>query len=292
MRLLMPILRVLQNKPWQALIDSAMVRADSIDKPWAVKELDSIRAIIAEYPPEKVQGQVVHHNWVVNTPMEMGIADGLKAQKALQTARKYTNRFGMYVTGIDRQEDVDESTKWKSFSYVGAVMTLPTGVQAIAENNYGNTEQALEYLKMLSNSFSYALPGSMYEVSPDYGMMVQAWNIYAVAVPVVTQFFGVKPEAYQNQITFDPQMPESWKNAELENIRAGDNLFSFRKTTAGDTVQYNIAQQRDWQMELHLNYKARSRIRVNGRSIRPARIRGQWIIRLREKNNEVIVKPY
>ena len=30
------------------------------------------------------------------------------------------------------------------FSYTGAVMTLPTGVQAIGENNYGNPDAALE----------------------------------------------------------------------------------------------------------------------------------------------------
>ncbi len=38
--------------------------------------------------------------------------------------------------------------------YVGAVMTLPTGVQAVAELNYGNPDEALNYLKMLENSFS------------------------------------------------------------------------------------------------------------------------------------------
>ena len=47
---------------------------------------------------------MLHHNWVVNTPMEMGIADPEKAVLALETARNFVNPFGMFVTGIDRDE--------------------------------------------------------------------------------------------------------------------------------------------------------------------------------------------
>ena len=65
-------------------------------------------------PPGDKSGHVVFHNWVVNTPMEMGIADADKAEKALLTARKFTNNFGMYVTGIDRMEGVDSLVEKKS----------------------------------------------------------------------------------------------------------------------------------------------------------------------------------
>ena len=131
--------------------------------------------------------------------MEMGIADDDKAQKALKTAEKFVNPFGVFVTGIDRDDSAgsdDGSFKGsKIFSYTGAVMTLPTGVQVVAENNYGNPDKALNYLKRMTRTFSYALPGSMYEVSPDYGMMTQAWNIYSFAVPIVQQHFGIQPQA-------------------------------------------------------------------------------------------------
>src|SRR5436189_3848525 len=107
--------------------------------------------------------------------MEVGIATPDNARKALETARKYRNYFGAYVTGIDRgDDDVDsiiQKARKKTFNYTGAVMTLPTGVLAIAEARYGNPDESLEYLKKLGHTFNHALPGSMYEVSPDFGMM-------------------------------------------------------------------------------------------------------------------------
>ena len=79
----------------------------------------------------------LHHNWVVNTPMEMGVADSDKALKALKTAEKFVNPFGVFVTGMDRDDSAGKDTGSfkgsKVFSYTGAVMTLPTGVSAIME---------------------------------------------------------------------------------------------------------------------------------------------------------------
>ena len=134
----------------------------------------------------------------------MGIADPNKAVQALKTAEKFVNPFGVFVTGIDRDESAgsdDGSFEGSNvFSYTGAVMTLPTGVQAISENNYGRPDQAMNYLNRMTRTFSYALPGSMYEVSPDYGMVVQALNIYSFAVPIVHQFFGIRPMASKKEI--------------------------------------------------------------------------------------------
>ncbi|WP_339786801.1 glycogen debranching protein [uncultured Imperialibacter sp.] len=248
------------------LIDAAIVRADTINKPWSIKELEQTKKELVSKATANTSGYVVHHNWVVNTPTEMGIADPEKADMALATARRYSNRFGMYVTGMDRDEASDASSKWKSFSYVGAVMTLPTGVQAISEARYGHPNEALGYLKKLHNSFSYALPGSMYEVSPDYGMIVQAWNIYAVAVPVVNYFFGIQPEAHKKQVTMAPDMPEGWDNVSISNVLVGDNVIGLAKRTKDSLVTYQITQRNpDWTVLLKLSNQATSTVLVNGK---------------------------
>jgi len=237
------------------LIEDAIIRADTLDKPWAVAELEKTRERILKEP---IQGTlkpfVLHHNWVVNTPMETGIAPPDKALKALETARKFTNPFGVFVTGIDRDETAgqDEGSfeGSKVFSYTGAVMTLPTGVQAIAENNYGNPDQALDYLQRMTRSFSYAFPGSMYEVSPDYGMMVQAWNIYSFAVPIVRQFFGIEPMASRKEIWIRPQMPSAWDRAALEHVMIGENRISIHyEATDTDGKTIRIRQEKgDWKI--------------------------------------------
>ncbi|PIQ47649.1 MAG: glycogen debranching protein [Cytophagales bacterium CG12_big_fil_rev_8_21_14_0_65_40_12] len=244
------------------LIDGAIIRADTLDKPWAVEELRATQAQVRKFNPNKKQAFVLYHNWVVNTPMEMGIADSAKAIKALETGSKYVNPFGVFVTGIDRDESAENDAggfakKMKIFSYTGAVMTLPTGVQAIAENNYGRPDQALAYLERMTNSFSYALPGSMYEVSPDFGMITQAWNIYSYAIPIVTQFFGIKPMAHLKEITIAPQMPTAWNTGSIENVKVGENEVSVFYKRISDSEEELTITQTDESYKILLATKAK-----------------------------------
>ena len=236
------------------LIEDAIIRADTLKKPWAIDELSATRKFVKSNPSSKPRPFVMHHNWVVNTPMEVGIADSVKALKALETAKSYVNPFGMFVTGIDRDESAgsDEGAYEAPpiFTYTGAVMTLPTGVQARAENNYGRPNEALNYLERMTRSFSYALPGSMYEVSPDFGMMVQAWNIYSFAYPIVHQFFGVQPNAAQKEITIAPQMPDSWNEATLENVKIGDNEISIGYVKKDGKTQLKVTQSKNWTLNI------------------------------------------
>jgi glycogen debranching enzyme len=232
------------------LLKSAMTRADTLKKPGALAELKNTEKQMKNLASGKTYPFVIYHNWVVNTPLETGIADVEKGVAALQTARKYENPFGVYVTGIDKTEEPDSiilRSRKKTFSYLGAVMTIPTGVQAVAAANYGTADDALRYLEMLQRSFGYALPGSMYEVSPDFGMMTQAWNIYGVAVTITGHFFGIQPRAYEKSIHVSPRLPSQWNNVSLENVKIGDNLFSLSIQKKAGYRQYQIRQTRkDW----------------------------------------------
>lgn len=255
------------------LIEAALIRADTLQKPWAIAELKQSQKKIAAYPPDQKRGFVLYHNWVVNTPMETGIAPADKAERALKTGSQFVNPFGVFVTGIDRDESAGKNEGSfaegkKIFSYVGAVMTLPTGVQAIAENNYTNPDQALSYLKRMSHSFSYALPGSMYEVSPDFGMMTQAWSIYSLAVPIVQQFFGIQPKAYTQRIHISPQMPSTWEKANLENLPIGDNSVSMYYELNNKTLKITILQEKsNWKIRISLPKGKYSQWQLQGASV-------------------------
>ncbi|WP_242527932.1 glycogen debranching protein [Allomuricauda sp. CAU 1633] len=241
------------------LIEDAIVRADTLNKPWAVEELEATKEFVKKNPSSKPRPFVMHHNWVVNTPMEMGIADSTKAIKALKTAEQFVNPFGVFVTGIDRDQSAgsdDGSFKGsKIFSYTGAVMTLPTGVQARAENNYGRPNEALNYLERMTRTFSYAFPGSMYEVSPDYGMITQAWNIYSFAYPIVHQFFGIQPNAAQKEVVISPLMPDAWDDCALQNVKIGDgaNEISMFYTKKEGKTTIKIEQSNaEWKIKLKI----------------------------------------
>jgi glycogen debranching enzyme len=253
------------------VIAAALVRADTLGKPWAVAELKATQNQLKKYPASKQMPHVVYHNWVVNTPLETGVADPAKAKVALQSVKKYQNPFGVFVTGIDRTEEADSvvlKSRKKIFSYTGAVMTLPTGVQAVAEARYGNPEEALKYIKKLQNSFSFALPGSMYEVSPDFGMVTQAWNIYGVAVPVVNYFFGITPRAYEKSILLNPKMPSEWREASLKNIIVGENQLSISISNKTGFNEIKITQSKtDWTIIFDAGIA--KKIEVNGKVVVP-----------------------
>lgn len=234
------------------LINEAIERAKDLNKPWAVEELEATKKA-ASASGSAIHPYSVHHNWIVNTPMEVGFAPEEYALKALDKAAQYTNPFGMFVTGIDRDEsagtDTDGFAKRKqSFTYVGAVMTLPTGVAAVAENNYGRPDKALDYLHRMSRSWGYAHPGSMYEVSPDFGMMCQAWNIYSFGYPIVRQFFGIYPMAEKKIVEIDPQFPTNWRRPQLKQVVIGEDEdkttldVSFVKGENGNNNQLHILQ--------------------------------------------------
>ncbi|MDR6560269.1 MULTISPECIES: glycogen debranching protein [unclassified Arcicella] len=277
------------------LIDDAIIRADTLKKPWAVEELNITKNKISALPPNTSQGFVLHHNWVVNTPMEMGIADTDKAIIALNTASKFVSPFGVFVTGIDRDEtagkdEMPTSLNRKIFTYTGAVMTLPTGVLAIAENNYGRPDKALHYLNAMTKSFSFALPGSIYEVSPDYGMVAQAWNLYSYGVPIVQQFFGIQPKASEKTIVIQPQMPSTWNQASLENVKVGDNEIGIHYDNNSNNLTLKIEQsQSDWKLVLTFPTGKYHHFVLNGKVVVPINKGKSDIIESSEKKISLVL---
>jgi glycogen debranching enzyme len=274
---------VAEAKP---ILKGAIIRADTLKKPWVVAELKETLKLLDKYPTDEQIPYVIYRNWVVNTPLESGVADFEKGQAALETAKKYENPYGVFVTGIDRTEEPDSTilkSRKKTFSYTGAVMTIPTGVQAVAAAKYGKPEDALRYITMLHRSFSFALPGSMYEVSPDFGMVVQAWNNYGVDVPVIGYFFGITPKAYEKSICISPSMPSDWKDASIENVRVGKNSLSLTVSQKADHKEYSIIQTLgDWRVIVDV--KKSRKVVVNTKEIDPGKMSGNSIVLNGQKN--------
>jgi hypothetical protein len=273
------------------VLNAALIRSDTLGKTWAVEELKTTKKNMAGYLVGKRIPHVIYHNWVVNTPMETGIADSVKARAALKKAKTYENAFGAFVTGIDRTEEADSvvlKSRTKIFSYTGAVMTLPTSVLAVGAARYAGADEALHYVKKLQQSFSYALPGSMYEVSPDFGMMTQAWNIYGVAVPLVNYIFGIQPKAFDKSAYLSPQLPVSWKDASIENVKIGANSLSLTINLKNDYKEYHIIQTiPDW--NIFIDVKKAKRILVNDKEVAINAISNNW---LKISGKELVVKIY
>jgi glycogen debranching enzyme len=279
-----------------SLINDAIIRADTLKKPWAVSELKALKEKIVANPLDTKKGYVVHHNWVVNTPMEMAVAKKENAIKALETAKKFTNPYGMFVTGIDRDETAGAEegsfvTNRKIFTYTGAVMTLPTGVQAVAENNYSRPNEAYSLLKRMLKSFSFALPGSIYEVSPDFGMFTQAWNMYAFGEPLIKQFFGIRPLAHLEIIHISPLLPEKLTQGKIENVEIGNNLISLSFTQNKTEDSFQLHQKLPhWKLIFKQPKGKYSQWILNGKEIKPSINQDYEEIRIQGSTSKLVLK--
>ena len=82
-------------------------------------------------------------------------------------------------------------------------------------------------------------------------MMVQAWNIYSFAYPIVHQFFGIQPDAAKKEITIAPQMPDAWDEAALEQVKVGENTISvFYKMENGEPKIKVTQTHPEWTLKL------------------------------------------
>ena len=103
----------------------------------------------------------------------------------------------------------------------------------------------------------------MYEVSPDFGMMAQEWNLSALAYPIVTQFFGIQPMAGEKTIKIDPLLPSDWDHIGISNVIIGDNKVNVQVKREGETIQVEVKQSNpEWKIEVP--FERYATILVNG----------------------------
>ncbi|MCC8152755.1 MAG: hypothetical protein LIP01_00165 [Tannerellaceae bacterium] len=225
---------------------------------WAKVRLQNLkrRILCGDYPYD---GYSVFYNASTLSPLTAGIADKEKAIAALEEASFFTNKFGLYVAGIARPDDItleESSVKHRlenEFNYNEAIMTAGTNSLALAECKYRGSEYALKYMHQIANNFSFATPGTTYEVSPDYGMFVQAWNICGINIPLIQCMFGVQPDAYHKLITLHPNIPSGWEYATLENLIIGNMFLSMDYKKQKDSVTWDIqCTEHDWTIDFQL----------------------------------------
>lgn len=179
-------------------------------------------------------GFLINGNWVIDTPMETGLAPLDKAERALAAmdTPAFVGPWGVYLNALDQ----------------GAMMTISTGVLAVAQARYGHGDRALALLHRMADTFGKIGPALLAEMSPDYGCMVQAWTAYALYVPVVRHMFGIQPAAQEVFLT--PAMPAAWPSASLHRVRALDGEISmdYTRTPGG----YDLAVRATPGLKVHL----------------------------------------
>ena len=208
----------------------------------------------SKLPKDTSKGWFTNKNWVISTPVEMGIAPRDKAIKLLDKVRKEDcGPYGPYLSAVEGKY----------------MMTIATGVQAEAEAKYGRTDEALWYIDKIAETFGMALPGSISEMMPDYGCPAQGWTIYGLAVPLVTHIFGIQPDAYEKSIIIEPQLPINWEKLSISRLPVGENNISLSILKSKDNIEYEITSEKDnWSYIFPLKEYSGKEIFINGKKVK------------------------
>ena len=163
-------------------------------------------------------------NWVINTPLEMGLATKEQAERSLGrlNSPEFTGEYGMYLSGLEQTR----------------MMTISAGVMANANLRYGKADQALKQIGGTMKTFGRYLVGSHSEMSPDYGCFVQAWTSYVMLSPIITGFMGINPDAGNKRVEILPNLPSVWEYARIKRLKIGTNVLDVSMERG--KVGYNI----------------------------------------------------
>ncbi|HEU4525884.1 MAG TPA: hypothetical protein VFR62_12735 [Gemmatimonadales bacterium] len=221
--------------------------------------------------PDTARGWLTNENWVIATPMEVGIAPRDRAIRALDRIRRESlGPYGPYLSATERLY----------------MMTIATGVQAVAESRYGRTEEALWYMDRIVETFNRVTPGSISEMMPDYGCFAIAWTSYGIVVPLIEHIFGIAPDAPRKTVTFDPHMPGGWNDMSIEALPIGTTTVSLAGARTSKGLEYTFESTDDtWTFVLEADESTGARYYLNDRPVVP----GESGIRMTGRRNHVLV---
>jgi glycogen debranching enzyme len=224
--------------------------------------------------PDTSRGWLTNRNWVIATPMEVGIAPRERALALLDKIRRENvGEYGPFLSAVERQ----------------AMMTISTGVQAVAEARYGRIDQSLWYVGRIAETFGRTLPGSINEMMPDYGCFAIAWTSYGVVVPLVEHVFGIRPDAVHKTVALTPRAPSGWEEMRIDQLPVGSTTIAFSRRRTREGIEYRIDAREDgWTFVLRPEASPGTRVSVNGR---PASHAGSAIRLVGRSNRVVVVQP-
>ncbi len=221
--------------------------------------------------PDTSRGWITNKNWVIATPMEVGIVPRERAIRLLDKIRRENvGEYGPFLSAVERR----------------AMMTIATGVQAVAEARYGRIDESLWYVGRIVETFGRTLPGSISEMMPDYGCFAISWTSYGIMVPLIQYVFGIQPDAVHKTVVFDPHVPTGWNDMRIDDLPVGSNTLSFSRQKTGRGIEYQVEAREDgWTFVLRPEPLRGARYVVNGRFF-PDPKAG---IRLTGRSNRVLV---
>ena len=167
-------------------------------------------------------------HWVVVTPLQAGVADRDKAERALRRIeQEWVNEYGMIHT-----RDVEE-----------LVWTLPTGLLALAAFYQGKVNLGWRLLANIAQTTMTGSLGTYKELIPEGLCFMQLWSPALFLQGIIEGMFGVQPKAHIDFTEICPKLPDSWTHAELEGLRIGAHTIDLRIEREDSQERIRIGHQ-------------------------------------------------
>lgn len=214
------------------IFDELIASAHRQERPELVERYTGFKSAFVAKHANDLEGRIAYgfKNWVIDTPLEMKIATAEQAAVAFTrlNSPEFVGEWGTYLSG-----DGDDR-----------IMTISTAVHINSNLAYGDADTALDLIHRVMATSNQYLPGSISEMSPDYGCFVQAWSAYAMISPIVVGFLGLQPDAGAKQIRIEPCLPSGWNYLTLNNVPIGQSTFDFELNRTGND-RYSVVVHGD-----------------------------------------------
>ena len=201
--------------------------------------------------------------WINATPMETSsasVSDASMAFPQLESST-FTGTTGFYQQG-------QSLPAIKGNRQASAVNT---GVMAIAEANYGRMDQSLSYVDLIAKELDVEQPGALPELfdSPDYtyfppfggAMVMQAWSSYGIHWPLVELYLGIKPDAPAQSLSVVPNLPGSWRELSVDNLRVGSSQIAVSVRRAGINYVTTVSAPVGWSLTIGYTLPAKTQVK-------------------------------
>lgn len=180
-------------------------------------------------------------HWIVAVPTEVGIADQGKGAQALERInQECVNQWGLVHT-VNLEENV-----W----------TLPTGVLAQAEFNYGNVDLGTHLLEDIAETIDHGMLGAFSELIPQGGDFMQLWSSAMFLKGITEGIFGLEPLAHEHKLSLSPKLASAWQNAALTNVRIGGCTVDISVERQDGGSKITLTEHGETGLEINLNLPA------------------------------------
>ena len=206
--------------------------------------------------PGMERAWITNKNWVIATPMETGVAPRERAIPLLDQIRhENSGEYGPWLSAIEKQ----------------AMMTISTGVQAVAEGEIwahgrGDVVRGPDGPDVQSRNAGHNL-------GDDAGLRLLHDRVdhFGIVLPLIEHVFGIRPDAANKTIVFEPHL-SCWlgrhQHRGAARRREPDFLFPLEN---GARHRPDVEADDDgWTLVLREKASPGSRYFLNGRPIAPS----------------------